>query len=343
MSAASPEPVPVAASAAAPAPRPEPAASEPGANVLRFSKPEIGEPAPAAPSVRRLARELGIDIDQVTGSGPSGRISLNDVKAFAKRQLAGAPPPAAAPAGAAPALPDFGRWGEVEYERLSAIRRATVQNMARAWSTVPHVTQFDRADITELEALRKQYGKRVEAAGGKLTVTAIVLKVAASALKAFPKFNASLDVEGERAVLKKYVHLGVAVDTDRGLLVPVIRDADRKNIVEIAVELGDLSARARDKKITPDELQGASFTITNLGGLGTTYFSPIINWPDVAILGIGRAETLAVHREGQFVPRRILPLSLSYDHRWIDGADAARFLRWIAEALEQPLLLALEG
>jgi pyruvate dehydrogenase E2 component (dihydrolipoamide acetyltransferase) len=327
-----PFPAPAAASAA-PAVRPR---------VMEFTRPDLGDPAPAAPSVRRLARELGVDVARVPGSGSGGRISIQDVKDYTKHLLSRGAPPAAAGAPARD-LPDFALWGPVERKPWSAVRRATVDNMANAWSQIPHVTQFDRADVTDLEVLRKKYQPRAEAAGGKLTVTAIAIKVAAGALKVFPKFNASIDVGGEEVVLKKYVHVGVAVDTDRGLLVPVIRDVDRKNIVEIASEMTDIAERARSKKVRPDELQGACFTVTNLGGLGTTYFSPIVNWPEVAILGVGRAEVQAVHQNGEFVPRRILPLSISYDHRWIDGADAARFLRWIAEALEQPMLLALEG
>jgi len=328
------------------------AVEEPEAGkVVRFSRPPgaapalaTAEPVPAAPSVRRLARELGLDIRGVTGRGPGGRISADDVKRRAKELLTGAESGAAvAPAAVAATLPDFERWGEVEREPLQNVRRATVRNMARAWALVPHVTQFDHADVTELDALRDRLSPRVERSGAKLTITAIVLKAAAGALRKFPRFNASLDTARGEAVLKKYVHLGVAVDTDRGLLVPVIRDVDRKNIAELAVELGELASRARDKKIAPEDLQGASFTVTNLGGLGTTYFSPIVNWPEVAILGVGRAEIRPVWRDGSFQPRQILPLSISYDHRWIDGADAARFVRWIAEALEQPLLLSLEG
>ncbi len=336
---------PAAASAPAGVATPAAAAEREPAKVIEFARPQLGEPAPAAPSVRKLARELGVAIERVPGSGPGGRISIEDVKAFAKRLIAS---PAGAPAGpasagAGPQLPDFARWGEIERQAWSNVRRATAGQMSAAWTRIPHVTQFDRADVTELEALRKQYRGRAEAAGAKLTVTAIVLKVAAAALRRFPKFNASIDAEREEVVLKRYVNLGVAVDTERGLLVPVIRDVDTKNIVEIAVELGRLSEKARQRKIAPDDLQGSCLTVTNLGGLGTTYFSPIVNWPEVAIVGVGRSETQAVWRNGAFEPRLILPLSVSYDHRWIDGADAARFLRWIAEALEQPLLLALEG
>ncbi|MEZ4546533.1 MAG: 2-oxo acid dehydrogenase subunit E2 [Thermodesulfobacteriota bacterium] len=207
----------------------------------------------------------------------------------------------------------------------------------------PHVTQHDKADITEMEKLRKQYGKEVAEAGGKLTMTSIILKIIASALKTFPQFNASVDMENNRIIYKKYYNIGVAVDTDRGLLVPVIRDADRKNIEELSIELSVLSEKARTKKITVEELQGGTFTISNLGGIGGTYFTPVLNAPEVAILGVSRAAVEAVYVDGQFQPRLMLPLSLSYDHRLIDGADAARFVRWIAEALEEPFKLSLEG
>jgi pyruvate dehydrogenase E2 component (dihydrolipoamide acetyltransferase) len=294
--------------------------------------------------VRRLARELGVDIHQVVGRGTGGRISAEDVKNHARDVLEGAAPvTTAAGQPGRLRLPDLTAFGEVERQPVSSVRRLTAESMARAWAVVPHVTQQDRADVTDLEALRKRYAPRVEAAGGKLTVTAIVLKVVAFALRRFPKFNAALDLENQEVVLRRYVHIGVAVDTERGLLVPVVRDADRKNITEIAVELNDLAERARSKKLAPGEMRGSGFTVSNLGGLGTTYFSPIVNWPEVGILGVGRAQTEVTWREGGPVPRLVMPLSISYDHRLIDGAEAARFLRWVAEALEHPLLLALEG
>jgi len=302
-------------------------------------------PVPASPSVRRLARELGVDIYAVSGTGPSGRISDEDVKAHAKSLISGGQTGAATSAGLpglAP-LPDFSKWGEVERTSMSGIRRKTAENMRNAWLTVPHVTQHDQADITELEQLRKRFGKQVEAAGGKLTVTAIALKIIAAALKAFPQFNASIDQARDEIVFKKYVNVGVAVDTDRGLLVPVIRDVDKKNIRQLAVEMNQLAEKARNKKLTLDEMQGGSFTITNLGGIGGTSFTPIVNAPEVAILGMSRASYQPVYNGSEFEPRLMLPLSLSYDHRLIDGADAARFLRWVAQALEQPFLLALEG
>jgi pyruvate dehydrogenase E2 component (dihydrolipoamide acetyltransferase) len=303
-------------------------------------KPKIGRAVPAAPSSRALARQLGVDINEVPGHGPGGRISREDVKAYVKSLVQGRTGGASAP-GAAPALPDFSQWGEIEREPLTNIRRATAAAMSNAWSTVPHVTQFDRADITQLESMRKRFNKRPEAAGRKMTVTAILIKLVASALKQFPKFNSSLDLAGDAVVHKKYVHIGVAVDTPRGLLVPVVRDVDVKNVEQIATELNEMAGRARDRKLKLDEMRGGTFTISNLGGLGTTYFSPIVNWPEVAILGVGRAEQTAVWIDERFQPRLILPLSLSYDHRLVDGADAARFLRWTAEALEQPKLLLL--
>jgi pyruvate dehydrogenase E2 component (dihydrolipoamide acetyltransferase) len=296
---------------------------------------------PAAPTVRRFARELGADITQVSGSGPGGRISIDDVKAYASQRLSELGSPKLPTA--APALPDMSAWGPIRREAMSKIRRVTAKNMAHAWSTVPQVTHHDHSDITRLEALRKRFKGRVDNAGGKLTVTAILVKVAASALKAHPTLNASLDTAAEQIVFKDYCHIGVAVDTEHGLLVPVIRDADSKNVTQIAIELDDLAARARERKLKPDEMQGASFTISNLGGIGGTGFSPIVNWPQVAILGVSRGRMEPIWTGADFEPRLILPLSLSYDHRLVDGADAARFLRWIAEALEQPLLLALEG
>ncbi len=296
---------------------------------------------PAAPTVRRFAREIGVDVTTVSGSGPGGRISIDDVKAAAHRSLtrsaAGADTPPA------PRLPDFSAWGPVRREAMTKIRQVTAANMARAWTTVPQVTHHDLADITELEQLRKQYRDRVERSGGKLTLTAIMVKVAASAMKVFPTVNASIDMAAREIVFKDYVHIGVAVDTERGLLVPVIRDADRKNITEISTELDDLAGRARERKLKPDEMQGASFSISNLGGIGGTGFSPIVNWPEVAILGVSRGNVEPRWIDGEFRPRLMLPLSLSYDHRLVDGADAARFVRWLAEALEEPLLLALEG
>jgi pyruvate dehydrogenase E2 component (dihydrolipoamide acetyltransferase) len=302
------------------------------------------DPVPAAPHVRRLAREIGVDIRSVPGRGPGGRISEDDVKLCAKNALAAAAA-AQTPRGsfAEPELPDFAKWGKTERVSMRGVRRKTAEHLRQAWNTIPHVTQQDRADITELEQLRARFAPRAEEAGGKMTVTAIALKVCASALKVFPQFNASIDMGKEEIIYKQYISIGVAVDTDRGLLVPVIRDVDKKNIVELAAEMTQLSKKARDRKLTPEEMEGGTFTITNLGGIGGTGFSPIVNHPEVAILGLSRSRMEPEWVNNKFEPRLILPLSLSYDHRLIDGADAARFLRWIAEAFEQPFLLSVQG
>ena len=298
-----------------------------------------GPAAAAAPSVRRLARELGVTIDEIVGGGPAGRISEEDVKAYARAVVSRAG--AARGVEQAP-LPDFSRWGEIERKPMSGVRRKTAEHLGLAWSTIPHVTQHDRADLTQLDAFRKKYEKQVEDAGGALTVTAMLLKVVASALKTFPQFNSAVDMSAYEIIFKRYIHVGVAVDTDRGLLVPVIRDADAKNIVELSTALKQLAEKARAHKLALEEMQGGTFTITNLGGYGGTYFSPIVNWPEVAILGVSRASIQPVFVDGAFQPRLLLPLSLSYDHRVIDGADAIKFLRWIVEALEQPMLMSLQ-
>lgn len=308
---------------------------------------EHRDPVPAAPHVRRLARELGLDIYEVKGSGPGGRIREDDVKAHAKAVLTAAASAIQVPPRGGhfigPKLPDFAKWGKIERVLMRGVRRKTAEHLAESWNTIPHVTQHDRADITELELLRARFAPKAEEAGGKMTVTAIALKVCAAALKVFPQFNASIDMEKEEIVYKQYIHIGVAADTDRGLLVPVIRHVDKKNIVELAVELSQLSKKAREKKITSAEMEGGTFTITNLGGIGGVGFTPIVNHPEVAILGLSRSRTEPEWINGKFEPRLILPLSLSYDHRLIDGADAARFLRWIAEAFEQPFLLSVQG
>ncbi len=303
------------------------------------------EPIPAAPHVRRLAREIGVNIRSVAGSGPGGRISEDDVKLCAKNALLTMAAAAQTPRGSfvEPELPDFAKWGKTERVSMRGVRRKTAEHLRQAWNTIPHVTQQDRADITELEQLRARFAPRAEEAGGKMTVTAIALKVCASALKVFPQFNASIDMAKEEIIYKQYINIGVAVDTDRGLLVPVIRDVDKKNIVELAAEMTQLSKKARERKLTPEEMEGGTFTITNLGGIGGTGFSPIVNHPEVAILGLSRSRMEPEWVNDKFEPRLILPLSLSYDHRLIDGADAARFLRWIAEAFEQPFLLSVQG
>jgi pyruvate dehydrogenase E2 component (dihydrolipoamide acetyltransferase) len=326
---------------------------QPQAPIPEFSMPvQLGKvagtdrhPVPAAPHVRRLAREVGVDIHSAPGSGPGGRISEDDVKLCAKNALLAAAAAAQTPRGGfvEPELPDFAKWGKTERVSMRGVRRKTAEHLRQAWNTIPHVTQQDRADITELEQLRARFAPRAIEAGGKMTVTAIALKVCAAALKVFPQFNASIDMGKEEIIYKQYINIGVAVDTDRGLLVPVIRDVDKKNIVELAAEMTQLSKRARDRKITPEEMEGGTFTITNLGGIGGTGFSPIVNHPEVAILGLSRSRMEPEWVHDKFEPRLILPLSLSYDHRLIDGADAARFLRWIAEAFEQPFLLSVQG
>jgi pyruvate dehydrogenase E2 component (dihydrolipoamide acetyltransferase) len=272
---------------------------------------------PAAPSVRRFAREIGVNVDAVRGSGPHGRV-------------------------ATPPLPDFEKWGNVRREKMSGIRYATAKQISLCWS-IPRVTHFDQADITELEALRKRYADRASKQGGKLTMAVMVTKVVASALRKFPRFNASVDMSTKEVVFKNYVNVGIAVATERGLMVPVLRDADKKNMVQLAAEIDAVARKCREGKITPEELEGGTFTVTNLGSIGGSYFTPIINYPEVAILGLGRAGLTPVVRDGNIETGLILPLSLSYDHRLIDGADAARFVRWIAEAIEEPLILSLEG
>jgi len=309
--------------------------------VASAGAPADAGPAPAAaPSVRRVARELGVDIRQVSGTGPGGRIVLEDVQAYVRDALAGGGgAPSAAPA--AQPLPDFAKWGEVERKPINNIRRKTAEHLSHVWNTIPAVTQYDKADITALEELRKKYSPMAERAGGKMTVTAIALKVLAGAVRKFPQFAASLDMAKGQLVYKKYAHVGVAVDTDRGLLVAVIRDVDRKGIVELSAELAKISEKARAGKLTLDEMSGGVMTVSNLGGIGGVGFSPIVNWPEVAILGISRGSHEPVWDGTQFQPRLMLPLSLSYDHRVIDGADAARFLRWVCEAFENPFVLAL--
>jgi pyruvate dehydrogenase E2 component (dihydrolipoamide acetyltransferase) len=299
---------------------------------------ETGDVA-AGPATRRLARELGVDLARVAGQGPGGRVTRDDVKAAARKGSR------AGDAGEkeAAALPDFERFGAVERRRLTGIERAAVGHLSRAWRTVPHVTQHDEADVTELETMRRRFEDRRRPSDPKLTATALVIKAAVAALQAFPRVNASLDLESEELVLKRYVHIGVAVDTDDGLLVPVVRDADRKTTRQIASEIAGLAERARERKLTRDEMEGASFTITNLGGIGGTSFTPVVPHPQVAILGVSRVREAAVVREGEIVARLVMPLSLSYDHRAINGADAARFARHVASLLEDPLRLLAES
>jgi pyruvate dehydrogenase E2 component (dihydrolipoamide acetyltransferase) len=310
--------------------------------------------APAAPSTRRLARELGVDLRLVSASGPGGRITPEDVRVFAEMLKHAAEPPKAPATAEAealqvvmppailktPSLPDFGRWGSISREPLRSVRRTTARHMALAWSQVPHVTHQDVVDVTELEAFRRRHKEQIEAHQGTLSLTVFAMKAAVAALKAHPRFNASLDADREEIILKQYYHIGVAVDTERGLIVPVIRDVDRKNITQLAFELNDLVARSRAGKIEREELTGGTFTITNIGILGGTGFTPIVNYPEVAILGMARARLQPVVKGDlenfTVVPRLMLPLILGFDHRVVDGADAARFLGMIMEALGSP-------
>jgi pyruvate dehydrogenase E2 component (dihydrolipoamide acetyltransferase) len=335
---------------AAPAPASVRASSAPAPAALQVTR---ADPVPyepdttggtfkphASPSVRKFARELGVDLARVKGSGPKGRITQEDVQAFVKSAMQGAPATGAAPSGGGLGFQllewpqvDFAKFGPVETKALSRIRKVAGANLHRNWVSIPHVTQFDEADITELEAFRKENSARAEKQGVKLTLLAFLIKATVTALREFPDFNASLDKGGESLVLKKYYHIGVAVDTPDGLVVPVIRDADRKGVFDLARELAETSRLAREKKLKPGDMQGGTFSISSLGGIGGTAFTPIINAPEVAILGVSRSAMRPVYKDGQFVPRLILPLSLSYDHRVVDGATGARFTSYVASVL----------
>jgi pyruvate dehydrogenase E2 component (dihydrolipoamide acetyltransferase) len=337
-------PVPAAAASAASATEVRPSGRSAAVVAISSARPAPAEPAAAlvaaAPSVRRYARELGVEITDVSGSGPGGRIGHDDVTRYVKSAMSGGGPARARGGAQEPPLPDFSKWGEVEARPMSNIRRTTAEHLTVAWQA-PHVTQHDKADVTAIEEFRQAFAKRAEAAGGKLTVTAILVKILANAIARYPQFASSVDMANESIIYKKYCHIGIAVDTPNGLLVPVIRDADKKGIIDVAVELAQISQKARDKKLTREEMSGGVMSITNLGGIGGSFFTPIINRPEVAILGVSRTVTEPVFKDGQFVPRQLLPLSLSYDHRVIDGADAARFIRFVAEGLEQPLSMQL--
>jgi pyruvate dehydrogenase E2 component (dihydrolipoamide acetyltransferase) len=287
----------------------------------------------ASPAVRQLARELGVDLGKIAGSGSKGRILRQDVQAFVKQSLSKGEEARAG--GALPPMPtvDFSKFGDIERRPLSRIRKISGANVFRSWLHVPHVTQFDEADITELEEFRKARSAEAQERGIKLTLLAFIMKACADALERFPEVNSSLDPDGEHLILKRYIHIGFAVDTDDGLLVPVIRDADAKGIFELAQELGTLSASARAGKLRLEQMQGASFTISSLGGIGGTAFTPIVNAPEVAMLGVSRAQSKPVYRDGGFVPRLVLPLSFSYDHRVIDGALGVRFTTYLAAVL----------
>jgi pyruvate dehydrogenase E2 component (dihydrolipoamide acetyltransferase) len=339
---------PTAAPVAAPATAPPGAVLTPRSQLgmptsYREDLPVIDEPgfsrAHASPSVRQFARELGVNLAQVTGHGFKGRITHDDVKAFVKSALAAPPPAAAKPA--LPALPavDFTQFGPTALEPLSRIQRISGPRLHASWVNIPHVTQFDEADITELEQLRVSLKDRAQGVGVKLTPLAFIMRACVKALQEFPRFNSSLDADGANLIVRKYFNIGFAADTPNGLVVPVVRDADRKDVYQLARSLGALSEKARAGKLPPADMQGGCFTISSLGGIGGTAFTPIINAPEVAILGVSRAAMRPVWRDGAFVPRLLLPLSLSYDHRVIDGAMAARFTTWLAQALAEPRAL----
>lgn len=329
----------------------EPAPVEAEVSVSRPARKE--GPVPASPATRRLARELGVDLHRVAPTGPAGLVTAEDVRQFAENGEAAVAAPVAAeiqaPATAEmppsaisiPALPDFSKWGSVERVPFRSIRRATAKQMSLAWSQIPHVTSQDTIDITRLEAFRQKHKTEIEAIGGKLTLTVFALKAVATALKAYPNFNATLDSQASEIIIKQYYHIGVAVNTDGGLIVPVVRDVDRKSIKELSIELSELVQRTRDRKTKLDELQGGTFTITNAGAMGGGFFSPIINYPEVAILGMGQGRLQPVVRrrddhDYEIVPRLIMPIVLCIDHRVLDGADAIRFLRVIIDSLEDP-------
>lgn len=347
-----PEPAPEPKTAAKPAPAAQKSAAP--ASAAPAAKRTAGKVL-ASPSVRKLARVLGVRLEDVPVSDPSGRVTAQEVEAFAASGSTAAGETAQESTSAAPPVPvrsgppavtgplSDDRWGKVAREAMSGIRKKTAEHMALCWTTIPHVTHFEKADITALEEMRKQYAPAIKAGGGSLTVTVFIMKVITEALRRFPKFNASLDLASQEIILKQYYHIGVAVETPAGLLVPAIRDVDRKSLQELAMELPVIAKKARDRKLTLDDMSGTTFTISNLGGLGGTGFTPIINAPEVAILGVSRSSVEGVFVNGALAPRTMLPLSLSYDHRLIDGADAARFMRWVAEALENPWKLILES
>jgi len=354
--AAAAPPAPRPAASAQPAAPPQPAASPPAAapggkltprsllgvpTSYRSDLAPIDEPgfsrAHAGPSVRKFARELGVDLARVTGQGFKGRITHDDVKAFVKGALAGGGGGTDTARPALPAVPsvDFAQFGPTAVEPLSRIQRISGPRLLLSWVNIPHVTQFDLADITDLEQLRASLKDKAQAAGVKLTPLAFIMRACVKALQEFPRFNSSLDADGANLIVRKYLHMGFAADTPNGLVVPVVRDADRKDVYELARHLGALSEKARAGKLPPADMQGGCFTISSLGGIGGTAFTPIINAPEVAILGVSRSSMQPVYRDGGFVPRLMLPLSLSYDHRVIDGAMAARFTTFLVHTLAE--------
>jgi len=335
------------------------AAPAPVADAAPAAVPPVGSDDAASifasPAIRKFAREIGVDLTTVAGSGPGGRISEDDVKTAARAAVARAsatPAPAQHPEGGSGAprlydprpLPDFGQYGTIRREKLSRLRRTVARNMTQAWLEMPHVTLQRAVDITDMEALRQQHKQGARDAGGNLTVSVFVLKILAAALKAHPLLSTSFDTGTSELIYKDFVHIGVAVDTERGLVVPVIRNVDEKNIIQLSIELNEVAERARTNTLTLDDSRGGTFTLTNLGSLGTGFFSPVINPPEVAILGVGRAQmTPVLDENGEWQPRLMMPMSLSHDHRVIDGADGARFMQWIVDAIDNPMLLALEG
>ncbi|MFN9219348.1 MAG: 2-oxo acid dehydrogenase subunit E2 [Planctomyces sp.] len=328
---AAPAAAPAAQAPVTPAAPPIAAPAAPAAAPAASTGSDAGPPAPAGPATRRLARKLGVNLRQVKGSAAGGRITIEDIEAFVRERMTQPAVPAAAAAApgfgivqAAP-LPDFSRFGPVEKQPMNKIFRTAASNLHAAWVTIPHVTQHDLADITELETARRKYVKANPNAP-KITMTAIIIKAVVQALKAFPNFNSSVDMASGELVIKQYYHIGVAVDTPNGLVVPVIRNCDQKNILQVAAELAEIAGRARDRKLKAEDMQGGTFTITNLGGIGGTAFTPIVNYPEVAILGMSRTLNHLILENGQLAERQMLPLSLSYDHRAINGADAARFI-----------------
>lgn len=321
-----------------PAPAPEQTTTEqkPAPATSQPTAADAGSPSKsvhAGPAVRKLAREMGVDLALVNGTGPKDRILKEDVHAWVKQRLEGAP--AASGGGLAVELPeiDFSQFGEIERLELNKLRKVSAQNLTRSWLTIPHVTQHEMADITGLEAFRKQQNKALEKEGVKLTMLAFLVSACARALQEFPRFNSSLENSGEALIQKHYINIGIAVDTPNGLVVPVIKDADKKGLKAIALEMGELAERARNRKLTPADMKGGTFSISSLGGIGGTAFTPIVNWPEVAILGVSRSDMQPVWDGEQFQPRLMLPLSLSYDHRVIDGADAARFITYLSQLL----------
>lgn len=332
---------PAAPATPAPAAKPVPAPAQPAPAAPTAAPVGEGEIVPAGPATRALARDWGVPLGNVPPSGPFGRVTQDDVKNFVRTVASGNSSGGGSSNGPvkSPPLPDFSKWGAIDTRPVEGVRKRTAEHMSMCWNLIPHVTQHDQADCTDIEAFRKQQ----EGKGPKLTVTAFVLKAVSILLRQNPQFNSSLDWENKQLILKSYCNIGVAVDTDRGLVVPVLRDVDKKSVHEIGKEMTEVAERARIGKLTPDDMKGGTFTISNLGGIGGTAFTPIVNWPEVAILGLSRSRMIPVWKDGQFVPRLSMPMSLSYDHRVIDGADAARFARKLAELLENPMVMLLHA